>query len=58
MKLNWKQIDAVENAMRITTIDAHAAGEPLRIITGGLPPLIGNTILEKRRYMQQHLDYI
>src|SRR2546425_6733101 len=58
MELNWKQLDTVEDATVITTIDAHAAGEPLRIVTGGLPPLPGNTILEKRRYMQQHLDYI
>src|SRR6266567_4143184 len=58
MELNWKQINTVENATVITTIDAHAAGEPLRIITGGLPLLPGDTILEKRRYMQQHLDYI
>src|ERR1700687_1369652 len=58
MELNWKHINEVEDATVITTIDAHAAGEPLRIITAGLPPLPGNTILEKRRYMQQHLDYI
>ncbi len=58
MQLNWKQMDIVEHVMRITTIDAHAAGEPLRIITGGLPPLVGDTILERRRYMQQHLDDI
>ena len=58
MELDWKHINEVEDATVITTIDAHAAGEPLRIITGGLPPLPGKTILEKRRYMQQHLDYI
>lgn len=58
MQLTWRQMDVSENTMRITTIDAHAAGEPLRIITGGLPPLVGNTILERRRYMQQHLDGI
>src|SRR6266852_5943923 len=58
MELNWKHINEVEDATVITSIDAHAAGEPLRIVTGGLPPLPGNTILEKRRYMQQHLDYI
>ena len=43
---------------RITTIDAHAAGEPLRVITGGIPPIPGNTILEKRRYAREHLDHI
>jgi proline racemase len=40
----------------LTTVDAHCGGEPLRIITGGLPPLPGATILERRRYMRQHLD--
>ncbi|MFL5698594.1 MAG: proline racemase family protein, partial [Ktedonobacteraceae bacterium] len=58
MELNWKHINEVEDATVITTIDAHAAGEPLRIVTGGLPLLPGNTMLEKRRYMQQHLDHI
>src|SRR5437588_2319606 len=58
MELDWKHINKVEDATVITTIDAHAAGEPLRIVTGGLAPLPGNTILEKRRYMHQHLDYI
>ena len=40
----------------ITTIDAHAAGEPLRIVTAGLPPLPGATILERRRAMLAHHD--
>ena len=43
---------------RITTIDAHAAGEPLRVITGGLPPIPGDTILAKRRYARENLDHI
>jgi trans-L-3-hydroxyproline dehydratase len=58
MELNWKQIDAVDSATVITTVDAHAGGEPLRIITGGLPELKGATMLERRRYMQQHYDHI
>jgi trans-L-3-hydroxyproline dehydratase len=41
---------------RITTIDCHAAGEPLRVISGGLPPLPGETILAKRRHARKHLD--
>jgi len=40
----------------ITTIDAHAAGEPLRIVTAGLPPLPGATILARRRAMLAHHD--
>lgn len=42
----------------ITTIDAHAAGEPLRIITSGFPPLPGATILERRRYLRENLDHL
>ena len=41
-----------------TTIDAHTGGEPLRIITAGVPRILGQTILEKRRYAEEHLDYI
>lgn len=40
----------------ISTIDAHAAGEPLRIITAGAPQLPGATILERRKYMAAHYD--
>ncbi|MFO7662547.1 MAG: proline racemase family protein [Chloroflexota bacterium] len=43
---------------RVTTIDAHTAGEPLRIITGGLPPIPGDTILTKRRYARENLDHL
>lgn len=41
----------------ITSIDAHAAGEPLRVITGGLPDIPGCTILEKRRFFRDNLDH-
>lgn len=43
---------------RITTIDVHVAGEPLRVITSGFPEPQGQTILEKRRYCQEHLDHL
>lgn len=42
----------------IQTIDCHAAGEPLRIVTGGLPPLPGETMLARRRYLSKHLDQV
>jgi proline racemase len=44
--------------LRVTTTDYHTAGEPFRIVTGGVPPLEGRTILEKRRYAAEHLDGI
>lgn len=37
-------------------IDMHAAGEPLRIILSGYPRVLGRTVLEKRQYLQEHLD--
>lgn len=43
---------------KITTIEAHTAGEPLRIITGGIPEIPGKTILEKRRYTRENLDHL
>ena len=43
---------------RITTIDAHAAGEPLRIVTGGWPDIEGDTILAKRRHAREHHDHL
>lgn len=42
----------------ISTIDAHAAGEPLRIISAGVPPLPGASILERRRFMAEHYDHL
>jgi proline racemase len=39
-----------------TTIDTHTAGEPLRIVTAGIPRIPGATILEKRRWLKVNLD--
>lgn len=43
---------------KITTLDAHTAGEPLRIITKGYPKLQGENILARRRYAKEHLDHL
>ncbi len=51
--LNWQP---PAHWQRITAIDAHTAGEPLRIITSGWPEMPGSTILEKRKYARQRLD--
>ncbi len=40
----------------IKTLDYHTAGEPLRIITSGLPEIPGDSMLAKRRYMADELD--
>ncbi len=58
MQLDWGRLSPTDGSTTITTIEAHAAGEPLRIVTGGIPELPGDSILERRRYMQEHLDHI
>lgn len=47
-----------EGWSKISTIDMHTGGEPLRIITGGIPEIKGNSILEQRRYFRDNLDHI
>lgn len=42
----------------LTTVDVHVAGEPLRIITGGLPEVKGKTQPERRAYCMENLDHI
>ena len=52
---NWRP---PEHWTRITTIDMHTGGEPLRVIVDGLPPIEGKTVLEKRRYFREHYDHL
>ena len=42
---------------KLTVIDMHTGGEPLRIVTGGYPPIPKGAILEKRAYVRDHLDH-
>jgi len=42
--------------MTIRTVEMHTAGEPVRIVVDGLPPILGTNILEKRRYAREYLD--
>lgn len=41
---------------KITAVDAHACGEPGRVITGGVSDVPGNTMFEKKAYLQRHAD--
>jgi trans-L-3-hydroxyproline dehydratase len=52
---NWQP---PEHWTRITTIDMHTGGEPLRVIVDGLPAIEGENVLEKRRYFREHYDYL
>ncbi len=43
---------------KLTVIDMHTGGEPLRIVTGGYPPIPKGSILEKRAYVRDNLDHL
>ncbi|MGW4796010.1 proline racemase family protein [Nonomuraea sp. NPDC004297] len=40
----------------ITTVDYHTAGEPFRIVTGGVPEIPGATVLDRRATAMAELD--
>src|SRR5438445_5365705 len=48
----------VGRRLMVSTVEYHTAGEPFRIVSGGVPALQGKTILEKRRFALEHLDHI
>jgi len=52
---NWR---APDDWRKITTIDAHTAGEPFRVVTSGFPSLDGDTILAKRRFVKEKYDHL
>lgn len=40
------------------TIESHTGGNPTRTIVSGVPPIPGDTMLEKMRYLETHADDI
>jgi proline racemase len=42
----------------VSAVDYHTAGEPFRIISGGIPTIYGDTVLDKRLYAMENLDHI
>jgi len=42
----------------ITAVDAHACGEPGRVITGGVLDVPGQTMFDKKCWIEQHADHI
>ncbi len=42
----------------LQAIDSHTAGEPTRIIVGGIPNIKGKTMPEKKEYLEKNLDHL
>lgn len=43
---------------KLSVIDMHTGGEPVRIVTGGYPPIPRGTILEKRAWVRENVDHL
>ena len=41
-----------------TAVDSHTEGMPTRVITGGIGPIPGATMAERREHFVQHMDHI
>jgi len=52
---NW---NAPDHWIKISTVDVHTEGEPLRIILEGFPELPGDTILARRKYARERYDHL
>ena len=49
----------VENApLSVSTTDYHTAGEPFRIVSGGVGPIPGKTVMDKREWAIENLDRV
>ena len=42
----------------IHTVDSHTMGEPTRIVIGGIPQIHGDTMADKKKYLEDNLDYV
>src|SRR6267142_1793494 len=57
--VRWCDVRYSSTAMvTLKTIDAHAAGEPLRLIVDGFPSPRGKTMLEKREWVRKRADHL
>ncbi|KOY84025.1 proline racemase family protein [Lysinibacillus macroides] len=48
--MNWSR--------KISVVGAHAEGEVGNVIVGGMPHIPGDTMFDKKEYMEQHMDEI
>ena len=57
MKLEAKiNVDRFESALQV--VDAHTSGEFCRMVIGGFPEPVGNTMIEKKHWMEENYDHV
>jgi proline racemase len=42
----------------VKTIDAHVGGQPLRLVTDGIPRPVGRAMVQKREWLRKHADRV
>ena len=42
----------------LSAVDTHTAGEPMRVVVGGIPPLKGKTVNDKMNYFKKNYDFL
>ena len=47
-----------KNPGAVVTVDSHTAGEPTRLVVGGVPPLRGHAMKEKREDFMSRFDHV
>lgn len=52
------QMGRIPYAYQIKTIDSHTIGEPTRIVYDGFPELLGDTMMDKKKYLMEHYDFL
>ena len=57
MKLEAKvNVNLYESALQV--VDAHTSGEFCRMVIGGFPEPEGNTMIEKKHWMENNYDHV
>ena len=52
------RLNNLDCSVVIKTREMHTGGQPVRIAVSGYPDIKGDTILDKRRYVKEHLDHL
>ncbi len=48
----------MEFSRMLTAVDSHTGGNAERVVIGGVPPIPGRTMLDKLKYMRDHLGHL
>ena len=57
--MNYQRISELKcSAVIVKTMEMHTGGSQMRVVVSGYPAINGDTILDKRNYVKENLDYI